>query len=310
MGVCRRFCCGLTVALLATVLASCAALSPAQMKAVNNLSVASDSVAAAPSAFFNTLAYVRTERGLFYAATLTTPEIRQAELDALSQAAVDDQKLAERTDVCVDVLNSYLRALRSLCNQTRWTSIGTQTRSVTTRLDSAILRYNALEWSQPLPEDIVKLSGKLTAYFAENYMRNRQARAVRDFVRQADTLVTACTTQLIDLIKKEEVAQLLAAEQNGLQQNYLTYLKFQQDNPTVAMTSSTDSDRHYMDLTAKLTAAVQVRDKCLSGLRALARAHHKVAQELETRRPVDHLWAELIELNSLSAKLQTALNAL
>jgi hypothetical protein len=148
---------GLFTAIL--LCSSCAALTESQLQTVQKLAVSGDSVAAAPSVLFRELAAIRTERGLFYAASLTGAEARFRELNALAAAAREDEKLAERTDVCVDVLNSYLRALRSISNPARWKQIGTEMRGLGKNLDSVILRFNQLDWVDlELPQGVAKLS--------------------------------------------------------------------------------------------------------------------------------------------------------
>ena len=151
----------IAVLLISLCFSSCAALTESQIKTVNKLAVSGDSVATAPSVMFRELAAIRTERGLFYAASLTGADVRFAELNALAAAAREDEQLAARTDVCVDVLNSYLRALRSISNTARWKQIGTEMRSLGNNLDSVILRFNQLDWVDlELPQGVAKLSGK------------------------------------------------------------------------------------------------------------------------------------------------------
>ncbi|MDD3944807.1 MAG: hypothetical protein PHS38_08845 [Bacteroidales bacterium] len=66
----------------------------------------------------------------FIATSLTSAATSFRKLNALAEAAIEDEKVAERTDVCVDVLNSYLRALRSISNQALWKQLGTEVRGV------------------------------------------------------------------------------------------------------------------------------------------------------------------------------------
>ena len=80
---------GLFTAIL--LCSSCAALTESQLQTVQKLAVSGDSVAAAPSAMFRQLAAVRTERGLFYAASLTGAQARFAELvDTIGRDALPD----------------------------------------------------------------------------------------------------------------------------------------------------------------------------------------------------------------------------
>ncbi len=280
-----------------TGLTGCAALTASQLQTVNNLSARADSVAATPSVLFDRLATVRQERGLLYAASLTTPATHLAELDALADGAREDRRWAARTEVCVQVLESYLRALRSLSNPARWTGMGTEVRGLGIRLDSAIIRYNDLDWGPQLPEGAVKLSGKVVGYFAQNYMRNRQARAVREFVTEGDTLVTVCCNALIELLTRAEVKELIDNEQTGLRNNYLAYL---QQQYSAGAEVPLDADRRYMELNAQLQQTAALRTQCVNAIRSLRNAHHRLPQVLDKRRRMEYYYQELLELNTLA----------
>jgi len=291
--------------LLVLCCSSCAALTESQLQTVQKLAVSGDSMAAAPSAMFRQLAAIRTERGLFYAASLTGADVRFAELNALAPAAREDEKLAVRTDVCVDVLNSYLRALRSISNPARWKQIGTEMRGLGKNLDSVILRFNQLDWTDlELPQGVAKLSGKFAGYLSENYMKNRQTHAVRDFVTEGDTLVAVCTDALIELLRKQEVQELIDNEETGLKNNYRAYL---QRVEVLGQLPPVEHDRHYLVLLDNLEKAQKIRDKCVSGLRSLKRAHHKLLTELEKRERLDYWYDELTELNNLAVQLNQLL---
>ena len=293
----------LVALLLVWCCSSCAALTESQLQTVQKLAVSGDSVAAAPSVLFRELAAIRTERGLFYAASLTGADARFAELNALAAAAREDEKLAERTDVCVDVLNSYLRALRSISNPARWKQIGTEMRGLGKNLDSVILRFNQLDWVDlELPQGVAKLSGKYAGYLSENYMKNRQAVAVREFVSEGDTLVAVCVDALVQLLRKQEVQELIDNEETGLRNNYLAYL---QRVEALGQLPTVDHDRRYMTLLEDLEKAQKIRDKCVSGLQSLKRAHHKLLTQLDKRERWEYWYEELTELNTLAVQLNT-----
>ncbi|MDY0173642.1 MAG: hypothetical protein RBR62_00400 [Bacteroidales bacterium] len=298
----------LTVFLLLVTCYGCAVLTESQVKLVNGLAVAGDSVAAAPSVLFKELAAVRTERGLLYAASLTGAQARYQEINALAQAVADDEKLGPKTDVYVTALNSYLRALRSISHPDRWKQHGTRMRAMGRNLDSLLLTFNSLDWlEEDIPMGIAKLSGKYVGYLSESYMKTRQAQAVKEFVTAGDTLVSQCVDALVVLLKKEAVNELIINEQNGLQDNYLAYLQRVENSGQLPLL---ENDRVYLQLKGNLAAATKVRDRCVTGLQSLKRAHNKLLKELETRQTATHSNQELIELNTIALEVQTLLNLL
>jgi len=287
---------------VACCLSSCAVLSTSQLKLVTNLSIASDSVTQAPAAIFSELAAVHTERGLFYAASLTSAAARDREINALAQTAIDDAALNARANVYINVLNSYLRALRSISADARWSAYGTEWRGLGRNIDSVIMRLNQTGLlDKEIEEGWAKLSGQYIGYMSENYMRSRQAKTVRAFVNEGDTLVAACTDALIELLKKGDLIEMIDNESEGLKANYAAYLARME---AASALPDIEADRRYIDLVRRIDATRKVRSRCVTALQALRRAHKRLVTELEKRRNITYIYEELLELNSLVLNLK------
>lgn len=285
---------------------SCAVLTKSQLDMATKLTVASDTVAASPKRLFDELTNVRLERGLYYAASLTSAAAREKEINALATAFMADEQLVNRAEVYVNVLNSYLRALRSISADARRTTYGTEWRGIGRNIDSLILRFNQTEL---IDTDITvgwaKLSGQYMGYMSERYMRVRQAKAVRSFVAEGDTLVAACTDGLVELLKKGDLIALIENEKEGLKSNYEAYLRRLELSD---LPSDFAADRKYIELVKRIASVEKTRSRCITALQSLKRAHAKLAKELEKRQKIDFFIDELIELNTLSLQLQTMLN--
>jgi len=284
---------------------SCAVLTESQLKMVTNLTVASDTVVVRPKKVFDELSTVRLERGLLYAASLTTASAREKEINALAEASIADKQLVNRTEAYVTVLNSYLRALRSLSANARWTQYGTEWRGIGRNIDSLILRFNQTEF---LDKDITvgwaKLSGQYIGYISENYSRARQAKTVKEFVTEGDTLVAACVDGLVEILRKGELEELIVNESEGLKSNYEAYLyrlELSGEIPDISY------DRTYIELIHRIENAKYTRSRCVTALQSLKRAHNKLVKELEKRKKSDYLFEELLELNTLALSLQSML---
>ena len=291
---------------LCTMTTSCAVLTKSQVQMANKLTVASDSVVVAPRVVFDELATVRLERGLFYAISLTSAAAREKEINALATAAIADSLLVKRADVYVNVLNSYLRALRSISSDVRWTQFGTEWRGIGRNIDSLIIRMNQTDLlDTEITVGWAKLSGQYMGYMSERYMRNRQAKTVKSFVIEGDTLVAACVDGLIEILRKEELNELIENESEGLKNNYIAYLlRFEMsvEIPDI------EHDRRYIDLIKRIEKAKYTRSRCVTALQSLKRAHNKLAAELVKRQNMNYLLDELLELNTLALYLQTQLD--
>lgn len=285
---------------------SCAVLTKSQLQMVTNLTVASDTVAVTPKVIFDELATVRLERGLFYAASLTSAVAREKEMNALATAMIADDQLVNKTEIYVNVLNSYLRALRSISADARWTPYGTEWRTLGRNIDSLILRFNQTEL---LETDITvgwaKLSGHYMGYLNERYMRVSQAKTVRSFVSEGEPLLNACVDGLIELLRNGDLIALIENENEGLKNNYEAYLHRLELSGLLA---DLDADRKYIELVKRMEVVKRTRSRCITALQSLKRAHTKLVTGLEKRQKIDFLYEELLELNTLALQLQTMLN--
>ena len=285
---------------------SCAVLTPSQLKRVTNLTVASDTVVATPKVIFDELATVRLERGLYYAASLTSAAAREKEINALAAASITDEQLVSRAEGYVNVLNSYLRALRSISAATRWEAYGTEWRGIGRNIDSLILRTNQTELlDTKIPVGWAKLSGQYMGYLNERFMRIRQAKAVKAFVTEGDTLVAACVDGLVDLLKKGDLIELIENESEELKNNYEAYLRRLE---LAGLPADFAADRKYIELVKRVEKAKYSRGRCVTALQSLKRAHAKVVEELKQRQKIDFYIDELIELNTLALQLQLILD--
>jgi len=289
-------------ALVVMAMTSCAVLTPSQLKMVTNLTVASDTAAVKPKIIFEELATVRLERGLYYAASLTSAAARDKEINALVSASMDDAALVNKADVYVSVLNSYLRALRSISAKTRWSAYGTEWRGLGRNIDSLLLRFNQTDLIDTnLPIGWAKLSGQYMGYINERYMRVRQTKAVKSFVTEGDTLVAMCVDSLIEILKKGDLIDLIENESEGLKNNYRAYLyRLEQTGALPNM----DYDRRYLDLSKRIETAKKTRTRCITALQSLKRAHKKLLTELSKKQKIDFYFDELLELNALALQLE------
>lgn len=287
---------------------SCAVLTDSQLKMVNDLAVTSDSLSSAPALLFENLAKVRSERGLYYAASLSSAEARSKEINSLAVAAVSDDKNALKAGVYVDVLESYLRALRSISDRARWKSVGTEFRGLGNNIDSALTRLNSLPWlEEDIHGEVAKLAGQYAGFFAENIMRMHQAKVVKEFVLCSDTLVAGCCDALIEVLKSPSMTLLLDNEKTGLKNNFDAYLYRLEALGTLPDISI---DRSYIETYRRLMATSQIRSQCVSSLRSLKKAHHKLLTELQKRHNIDYIYPELFELNKYSSRLRTIVKTL
>lgn len=289
------------------VTASCSPLSKAQIEAVNELTFRSDTITRSPAVLFEKMSALRLERGLFYAASLSSGRARYEEVTALAETSMDDESVVRKASGYVDAFNSYVRALHSVSAEARWKGIGTEIRGIGTRVDSVLYRYNRLDTGyEDIPIGYARMAGRVLAYVAEEVMQGVQGRAVRNIVVVGDTLVAASCDSLMDILRSDGMNGLIRHEQESLRDNYSAYLQaLELRGEPVPM----DSDRRYVELLRRADELSSVRNSCVSALRSFKNAHAKLAADFaagEKKVPAD-LRDELTRLRTIASQVSRML---
>ena len=290
-----------TMLFLLVFMGSCASMSRAQLKRVGALAVMSDSAISGPGSVLRLLDEVRLDRGLMYAASLSGADARVAELDGVALGSRDLARLSEKADLCVGILESYIRALRSLSNEARWRSNGVELRGIGRNIDSLAIAYMALGldeafgFGEAYEPGLAKQLGKTSGYLAEQYGKRRQLKIVREIVAEGDSIVATCCSLLIAALKSDEMLELIENERAGLEQDYKAYLN---SCSVRGVEPWVEFDRVYVEDRLKIEASRYVRRQCITRLQAFRRAHAALLRELQDgHRTYDEFSDALFELN-------------
>ena len=283
-----------TMLFIVVYMSGCSSMTKAQLKRVNSLAVVSDSAITGPGSVLRMLDQVRLDRGLMYAASLQGADTRIQELNGLADATAQMSRLADKSDVCIDILSSYVRALRSVSSETRWKQNGTELRGIGRNLDSLAIAYNKLDWGTLYEPGIAKQIGRTSGYLAEQYGKRHQRKTVQGMLTHGDKLVDECVQTMVSVLKSDEFKSLIDNERQGLENNYRAYLNAASLN---GITPSTDLDRLYIESRLRVEMAEQTRRRCITMLQSFGRAHSALVKEMQTRRTYSEFMDELFELN-------------
>ena len=275
-------------------MSSCATMTKAQLKRVNSLAVVSDSSMTGPGTVLRLLDEVRLERGLIYAASLQGPDNRIQELNGLADAQSQQSRLADKSDVCINILESYVRALKSVSSETRWKQNGTELREIGRNMDSLAIAYNKLDWGTLYEPGIAKQIGKTTGYLAEQYGKRRQRYVVKKILEHGDTLVDACVKSLVAELKSDDFKSLITNERTGLENNYRAYLNAA---ALIGTPPQPAFDRIYVESRQKIDQAESLRRRCITMLQSFSRAHTALLKEMDNPATYTEFLDELYELN-------------
>jgi hypothetical protein len=263
----------------------CASLSKSQIKAMDSFSISSEEFTQYPGLLFKEMAEIRMGRGLFFASSLSNPELRVEELTALLAGLANDTSLAEKTDLSMEILGKYQRALKILAGSARWQDVGVEFRSLGRNIDSLIERYNSLEIAESLPLGVGKLAGRVVGTVAESINKRNQLNAVKGFVSAADTLVTSLVSDLSAILSSPAVMALIQNEDRGLDLNYISYVK-----------AGLSDDRGYLELRRRVEALKKMRANTVTAAKRLANSHSKIVAGLADKKKIDEVFEELLAL--------------
>ena len=284
-----------TILFIMIYMSSCSSMTKAQLKKVNSLAVVSDSAVCGPGSVMRLLDEVRLERGLIYAASLRGTEPHIQELNGLADAVSEQSKLADKADVCISILDSYVRALRSVSSESRWKQNGTELRGIGRNIDSLAIEYNKLDWGKLYDPGIAKQAGKTSGYLAEQYGKHRQRRMVKSILEHGDTLVTACCNSLVAGLKSDEFKSLITNERTGLESNYRAYLNSVSLSGTCPQP---EFDRIYIENRLKVDRADALRRQCITTLQSFNRSHNALVKEMSNHRTYSEFSEELYALST------------
>lgn len=284
-----------TVLFIMIYMSSCSSMTKAQLKKVNSLAVVSDSAVCGPGYVMRLLDEVRMERGLIYAASLHGTEPHIQELNGLADAVSEQSRFADMADVCISILDSYVRALRSVSSETRWKQNGTELRGIGRNIDSLAIEYNKLDWGKLYDPGIAKQAGKTSGYLAEQYGKHRQRRMVKSILEHGDTLVTACCNLLVAGLKSDEFRSLITNERTGLESNYRAYLN---SVSLVGISPQPGFDRIYIENRLKIERADALRRQCITTLQSFNRSHNALVKEMSNHRTYSEFSEELYALST------------
>lgn len=271
--------------LLMGIITGCASLSKRQKDEIQKWSTVCAEFSAYPSQVFKSMADFRKERGVFFAASLSTPQLRIEELDALHKAWVNDYRLSGKMDAVAEAMGAYARSLDALSHPNRHEEFGLLARSLGRKLDSLIVRYNECSLTEPLPLGYGTAAGRSLGFLGNIWIKHRQAKALKPLITAADTLIGSLTASIITVLNDDMVRSFLTNEEAGLRQNYLSFLQHEEGTP--------DQDRQYLKMLRTLDDVRELRRKSASAARSLRKAHARLNAGMNKEPQLSDILLEL-----------------
>jgi hypothetical protein len=298
--------------LISFELISCSTLTKTQVESVNQFAQSTKNFSAFPSKIMSELADIRFNRGFFYATSLDTNDsisINQLKNDSIIIDQLDknlnqnirDKKNSEKVDITFKILDKYAQSLALLSADKYEKDFTKQVKNFGISIDSLIAINNTIENSLSIPEGIGKAVSQLVVLGGKQYFRIKQAKEIKKFVTQADTLISIMTSNIKEFVGSKTVDYLISNEEKEITQNYLSYLRS-------GIKPIIETERQYLDLRRRILNVRQLQKQTLEATKDLRVAHKKLFQEIQSRKKLKQSLAELQEfvedINTLNDTVQ------
>jgi len=282
---------------------SCRTVSTEQRRIVNQFALKTEDFSAFPEKIWTEIAEIREIRGVYYANSFIDPVSHLNELDAIVRERLNDDKIPGRVASVFKILDHYANGLVELSSDAPFKTRSLILGNFGDDLDILIKEYNNIDKAATLPTGVGSLLAKILEEGANAFIAKRQYKALRKYVNQADTLVSAVCTEMVNYLSSEVLNQLIKNEESGIRESFRFYLA-KRSPPDI------NSGKEYIALMGKAENANRVRLQAIRTVGNLKIAHRKMAEAMirrqtlkETADDLNRFSQDVKTLNSMIKKL-------
>jgi hypothetical protein len=323
---------------------SCASLTKSQLKEVNEFSLLTKSFSCYPQKVFTTLNDVRTREQFFMAGTIRDPKKHQQSVLKIDTFRKTGARLDEEAGLAFQIINDYAQKLVCLTANVYSLNLDTAASSLGTNLDNLIGKYNAIVPQHAVSTGVGALFGELVSFGGDLYIHDRQAKGTKEFVTRGDTLIGSMTVTLEAFLggNDNSLMHSIARERENVNNNYLEFLKRNDEEIRITYQADTvygknkwrkkdslakkdititgqlyawrstgiGADSLYINLLDNLDADELLRQQCLDAVKCLRRAHHKLMEDLQQKKTLKEIYAELQDYGKSIGQMNSTLKTI
>jgi hypothetical protein len=277
---------GIYIIAASLMFVSCASLTKTQIKTVNHFANTTNDFSAFPGKIMTELSEIRMKRGVYFANSLSDPKLHIDILDSVHYNRNHAYKVSEKVDITFKIIDKYARSLALLSSDSYENELKGNAADFGTGIDSLITLYNTIDETKKLPVGIGAMVSKLVIMGGQQYIRSKQAREIKSFVTRADTLISVMTANLLVFLTSENINDLIIAEENGINENYLSYIRH------ISKTSLED-DHSYLELKNSIDGVKKLREETISATKSLRASHKKLLNIISEKKGFKESFKEL-----------------
>ncbi|MCK9413839.1 MAG: hypothetical protein M0Q53_16180 [Prolixibacteraceae bacterium] len=289
--------------ILLLFLGSCLSVSKEQRTTVQQFAVNAANFSSLPEKLWMELADIRELRGIYYANSFTNSEIHLNELNDIVQERLHNDKVPDRIRPVFKILENYANGLVKLTSDASSTANSKLYGTFGTQLETLVGDYNQATEVGKLPSGVGTLLAETLGKGTDAYLSNRQLKALKKYVNQADTLVSSLCIEMEKYLSSELLVQLIDNEDTGLGESFRYYF-------TKRIPPSIESEMDYINLKKRIVQLKEFRRQAIAAVKKLRIAHLALEEALNKTKTVKEIAANLESFYADVAKLYTMVEEL
>jgi len=272
--------------ILLLFLGSCISVSKEQRTTVQQFAVKVGNFSTLPEKIWMELSDIRELRGVYYANSFTDPVTHLSELDAIVKERISNDKIPARVRPVFKILENYANGLVQLSGDASSNANSKLYGTFGTEVETLVGEYNQTTEVSKLPSGIGNLLAETLNLGTGAYLSNRQSKALKKYVNQADTLVSCLCGEMGKYLSSGLLIQLINNEDSGLGESFGYYF-------TKRMPPSIESERDYIELKKRVERLKEFRLQALDAVKKLRIAHLALKEALNETKTLKEVTARL-----------------
>lgn len=289
--------------LLVGLFQGCATLSSSKREYIQQFGLSTRNLPDYSLKLTDGLSNIRSKRGVYFANTLSTPNLHLNELDNIYNQQKIDEVNSTLFQNSFTMLSLYSTMLLKLSSNSYNEDLYDNIKELEYGLENLITINNQLT-SSNIPTGFINIAAKISFLSGKYYIGHNQNEEIKRLVTSSDSLITDISNNIVFHLKSDNLNSIIENEHMMLSRNYLSYI--QQNKQT-----SVYSDLDYILLKNNLDKIKALKEKLIISVTNLKLAHNIMAVEvnkknttLDNINQLKELLITMSEINQIAKQIK------
>lgn len=289
--------------LLVGLIQGCATLSSSKREYIQQFGLSTRNLPEYSLKLTDGLSNIRSKRGVYFANTLSTPNLHLNELDNIYNQQKIDEVNSTLFQNSFAMLSLYSTMLLKLSSNSYNEDLYDNIKELEYGLENLITINNQLT-SSNIPTGFINIAAKISFLSGKYYIGHNQNEEIKRLVTSSDSLITDISNNIVFHLKSDNLNSIIENEHMMLSRNYLSYI--QQNKQT-----SVYSDLDYILLKNNLDKIKALKENLIISVTNLKLAHNIMAVEvnkknttLDNINQIKELLISMSEINQIAKQIK------